>query len=201
MVGAHHAHRAQRVICTHLMLTPTSSLPLPAVSLCMCRHGSAAVMPCGCDCTHWRCWWLPLPFHFFLLLLLLSSSYTSPLLRHQVCVCVLVEREKGMRVSHSHTTGLLPTTPGWWLRGEEGVSRSQAVRVAAPHPPPLRAMLCCLLVPAWHMLLTPSHIRTFVFATWARHRLQIGRSRQVCLCVVRAASSCCWCCDMHCVVV
>ena len=115
MVAARHARHAQRVICTHLMLTPTPSLPFLAVSLCMCRHGSAAVMPCGCDCTHWRCWWLPLPFHFFLLLLLLSSSYTSPLLRHQVCVCVLVEREKGMRVSHSHTTGLWPTIAGWWL--------------------------------------------------------------------------------------
>ena len=65
--------------------------------------------------------------------------------------------------------------------GEEGVSHSQAVRVVAPSLLP-HAMLCCLLVPAWHMLLTPSRIRTFVFATWARHRLQIGRSRQVFVC-------------------
>ena len=165
MVGAHHAHRAQRVICTHLMLTPTSSLPFLAVSLCMCRHGSAAVIPCGCDCTHWRCWWLPLPFHFFLLLLL-SSSYTSPLLRHQVCVCVLVEREKGMRVSHSHTTGLLPTTAGWWLRGGGCVTFTGCpcgCSSSLPH-----AVLCCLLVPAWHVLLTPSHATTTtsVMASW-----------------------------------
>ena len=52
---------------------------------------------------------------------------------------------EGMRVSHSHTTGLLPTTPGWWLRGEEGVSRSQAVRVAAPPLPPPFPLLCCIV--------------------------------------------------------
>ena len=90
MVGAHHAHHAQRVICTHLMPTLTSSLPLPAVPLCMCRHGSAAVMPCGSDCIHWRCWWLPLPFHFFFLLpfQLLHRCVTR-------CVCVLMEGERG----------------------------------------------------------------------------------------------------------
>ena len=112
MVGAHHAHHAQRVICTHLMLTPTPSLPLPAVPLCMCRHGSAAVMPCGCDCTHWRCRWLPLPFH---LLLLLPSLFHFSVASSGVWVCALVEREKGMRVSHSHTTNLLPPNAGWWV--------------------------------------------------------------------------------------
>ena len=113
MVGAHHAHHAQRVICTHLMLTPTPSLPLPAVPLCMCRHGNAAEMPCGCDCTHWRCWWLP--FHLLFLLLLLFLLHLSIVASSGVWVCALVEREKGMRVSHSHTTNLLPTTAGWWL--------------------------------------------------------------------------------------
>ena len=131
MVGAHHAHRAQRVICTHLMLTPTSSLPFLAVSLCMCRHGSAAVMPCGSDCIHWRCWWLPLPSHFFFLLLL-SSSYTSPSLRHQVCVCVCVcvggEGEGGACFTQPHHQPLA-TNSRLVAEGEEGVSHSQAVRV------------------------------------------------------------------------
>ena len=190
---------AQRVICTHLMLTPTPSLPLPAVSLCMCRHGSAAVMPCGCDCTHWRCWWLPLPSHFFFLLpfQLLCCFIT----RCVGSVCGEGEGDACFTQPHhrplANNCRLVVACLCWWLRGGGCVT----VRVAAPHPPPPRAMLCCLLVPAWHVLLTPSRIRTFVFATWARHRLQSGRSRQVCLCVVRAASSCCWCCDMHCVVV
>ena len=45
------------------------SPPPRCLTLHVCRHGSAAVMPCGCDCTHWRCWWLPLPSHLLLLLL------------------------------------------------------------------------------------------------------------------------------------
>ena len=189
MVAAHHAHHAQRVICTHLMLTPTSSLPLPAVPLCMCRHGNAAEMPCGCDCTHWRCWWLP--FHLLFLLLLLFLLHLSIVASSGVWVCALVEREKGC-VFHTATppASCQQLQAGGCLfvlvaEGVEGVSRSQAARVAAPPPPPPHAMLCCLLVTAWHVLLTPSRIRTNVFATWARHRPQSGRSRQVCcvLCV------------------
>ena len=110
MVAAHHAHHAQRVICTHLVLTPTPSLPLLAVSLFMCRQSSAAVMPCGSDCTHWRCWWLPLPSHLLLLPLFHFSVASLP-----GALVVCVEREEGMRVSHSHTTGLLPPNAGWWL--------------------------------------------------------------------------------------
>ena len=114
MVAARHARHAQRVICTHLTLTPTPSLPLLAVSLFMCRHGSAAVMPCSCDCIHWRCWWLPLPSHLlppFSTSLFLLRCFVASLPGVRWCWW----RGKGMRVSHSHTTGLLPTTPGLWL--------------------------------------------------------------------------------------
>ena len=52
-------------------------------------------MPCGCDCTHWCCWWLPLPSHFFFLLFLFYLSIAA-LPGVRVCKCVLVEREKGM---------------------------------------------------------------------------------------------------------
>ena len=110
MVAARHARHAQRVICTHLMPTLTPSLPFLAVPLWMCRHSSAAVMPCGCDCTPLRCWWLPLPSHLLLLPLFHFSVASLP-----GALVVCVERERGMRVSHSHSTGLLPATQGWWL--------------------------------------------------------------------------------------
>merc|ERR1719326_260079 len=54
-------------------------------------HGSAAEMPCGSDCIHWRCWWLPLPSHFFFLLpfLLLHRCVTRLQIggSRQVFVC------------------------------------------------------------------------------------------------------------------
>ena len=44
MVAARHARHAQRVICTHVMLTPTPSLPFPAVpSACA---GTAVQLRC-----------------------------------------------------------------------------------------------------------------------------------------------------------
>ena len=175
VVGARHA---QRVVCTHLMLTP--SLPLPRCpTLHVCRHSSTAVMPCGCDCTHWCCWWLlpPIP-------LLLPPPLPFPLLccfitRCVGSVCGDGESDACFTQPHhqplANNCRLVVACLCWWLRGRR-VSHSQA-------------MLCCLLVPAWHVLLTPSHIRTSVFATWARHRQQIGRSRQVCcvLCVQLSA--------------
>ena len=170
----------------------------------MCRHGSAAEMPCGSDCIHWRCWWLPLPFHFFFLL---PFQLLHRCVTRCVCVCVLMEGERGC-VFHTTTppASCQQLQAGGCLlvlvaEGRRRVCHIHRLCVWLHLLSPPRAMLCCLLVPAWHVLLTPSRIRTFVFATWARHRLQSGRSRQVCLCVVRAASSCCWCCDMHCVVV
>ena len=159
------------VICTHLMPALTPSLPLLAVSLCMCRHSSAAVMPCGCDCTPLRCWWLPLPFHFFFLLLL-SSSYTSPSLRHQVCVCVCVcvggEGEGGACFTQPHHQPLA-TNSRLVAEGEEGVSRSQAVRVAAPPLPPPFPLLCCIVCWCQHGTCCshPAHTTTTpVMASW-----------------------------------
>ena len=87
--------------------------PPLAAPLFMCRHCSAAVMPCGCDCTHWRCWWFPLPFHLLFLFPSLFHVSIAASLSGVLVVCV--EMEKVMRVSHSHTTNLLPTTAGWWL--------------------------------------------------------------------------------------
>merc|ERR1719326_1679056 len=55
-------------------------------------HGSAAEMPCGSDCIHWRCWWLPLPFHFFFLL---PFQLLHRCVTRCVCVCVLMEGERG----------------------------------------------------------------------------------------------------------
>ena len=155
MVGAHHAHRAQRVICTHLMLTATSSLPLPAVSLCMCRHGSAAVMPCGCDCTHWRCRWLPLPSH--LLLPLLSLFYFSIAASSGVCGCWW----RGRRGCVFHTA----TPPASCHQLKAGgclfVLVAEGRRVChcacgCSSSSLALAVLCCLLVPPCHMVLTPS---------------------------------------------
>ena len=145
MVGAHHARHAHHVICTHLMLTPTPSLPLPAVPLCMCRHGSAAVMPCGCDCTHWRCRWLPLPSH--LLLPLLSLFYFSIAASSGVCGCWWRGRRGCVFHTATPPASCQQLLAGGCLfvlvaEGEEGVSHSQAVRVAVP---PSFPMLCCVV--------------------------------------------------------
>ena len=152
VVAAHHARHAQRVICTHLMLTPTSSLPFLAVSLCMCRHGSAAVMPCGCDCTHWRCWWLPLPSHFFFLLpfQLLCCFITRCV--GSVCgegegdACFTQPQHRPL----ASNSRLVAACLCWWLRGGGCVT----VRVAAP-PLPL-PLLCCVVCWCHH-------------ATWCSH--------------------------------
>ena len=174
------AHHAQCVICTHLMLTLTPSLPFPRCltlhvqAQLRCRVAVTAPIGAAGGC----------PSHPTSSS---SSSFsTSPSLRYQVCVCASVcwwRGRKGCFTQPQHrplasNSRLVAACLCWWLRGGGCVT----VRVAAPHPPPPRAMLCCLLVPAWHVLLTPSRIRTFVFATWARHRLQIGRSRQVFVC-------------------
>ena len=154
MVAAHHAHHAQRVICTHLVLTPTPSLPLLAVSLFMCRQSSAAVMPCGSNCIHWRCWWLPLPSH--LLLPLLSLFYFSIAASSGVCVCAGGEGEGDACFTQPHhrplatNSRLVAACLCWWLRGGGCVT----VRVAAP-PLPL-PLLCCVVCWCHH-------------ATWCSH--------------------------------
>ena len=141
MVGA---HRAQRVICTHVMLTLTPSLPFLAVPLCMCRHGSAAVMPCGCDCTHWRCWWLPLPSH--LLLLLLPLFHFSVASLPGVCVggegrgCVFHTATPPASCHQRQAGGCLFVLVA---EGEEGVTFTGSVCVAAPPPPPSP---CCTVL-------------------------------------------------------
>ena len=203
MVAARHAHRAQRVICTHLMPTLTPSLPLPAVPLCLCRHGSAAEMPCGSDCIHWRCWWLPLPFHFFFLL---PFQLLHRCVTRCVCVCVLMEGERGCVF---HTT----TPPASCQQLQAGGCLLVLVaegrrRVCHIHrlcvwlhllsPPVLCCVACwcqhgtCCSHPAASALLSLQHEHDTGYRLAEADR---------CLCVVRAASSCCWCCDMHCVVV
>ena len=150
------------------MLTLTPSLPLPAVSLFMCRHSSAAVMPRGSDCIHWRCWWLPLPSHFFFLL-------PFQLLHRCVirCVCGCWWRGRRGCVFHTATppASCHQLQAGGCLfalmaEGEEGVTFTGCVYGCSSSLLP-HAMLCCLLVPAWHVLLTPSHTTTTpVMASW-----------------------------------
>ena len=113
-----------------------ASLPL-FVPLCVCRW------QCGCDCTLWRCWWLPLPSH---LLLLLSPFSTFPSLRHQVCTwCKCVLGRRGC-VCHTATPSALCQLQagrcGFVLvaEGGRGVSHS--------HTP----YVCLLLLPVCSML-------------------------------------------------
>ena len=81
-----------------------------------CPTLSVQAQQCSCDAV-----WLLL--HPLVLLVAASShstSSSSSLFNFSIAALpavlgVCVEREKRMRVSHSHTTGLLPTTPGWWL--------------------------------------------------------------------------------------
>ena len=125
------------------MLTPTPSLPLPAVSLCMCRHGSAAVMPCGSDCIHWRCWWLPLPSHFFFLLpfQLLCCFIT----RCVGSVCGEGEGDACFTQPHhqplANNCRLVAACLCWWLRGEGGCVTFTGCPCGCSSPPLPHAVL------------------------------------------------------------
>ena len=139
--------------------------PSLAVSLFMCRHGSAAVMPCGSDCIHWRCWWLPLPSHFFFLLpfQLLCCFIT----RCVGSVCGEGEGDACFTQPHHRplatNSRLVAACLCWWLRGGGCVT----VRVAAP-PLPL-PLLCCVACWCQHGTCCshPAHTTTTpVMASW-----------------------------------
>ena len=101
-----------------------------------------------------------------------SSSCTSPSLRHQVCGCVRWwrgRRDACFTQPHhrrlANNFRLVAACLCLLLKGED-VSRSQALCGCSSSLLP-HAVLCCLLVPPWHVLLTPSHTTTTsVMASW-----------------------------------
>ena len=149
MMAAHHA---QCVICTHLMLTLTPSLPFPRCltlhvqAQLRCRVAVTAPIGAAGGC----------PSHPTSSS---SSSFsTSPSLRYQVCVCASVcwwRGRKGCFTQPQHrplasNSRLVAACLCWWLRGGGCVT----VRVAAP-PLPL-PLLCCVVCWCHH-------------ATWCSH--------------------------------
>ena len=113
-------------------------------------------MPCGCDCTHWCCWWLPLPSHFFFLLFLFYLSIAA-LPGVRVCKCVLVEREKGMFHTATAPASCQQLKAGGCLFVLVAEGRRVCHCACGCSSSSLAlAVLCCLLVPPCHMVLTPS---------------------------------------------
>ena len=104
----------------------------------MCRQSSAAVMPCGSNCTHWRCRWLPLPSH--LLLPLLSLFYFSIAASSGVCVCAGGEGEGDACFTQPHHRPLA-TNSRLVAKGEEGVSLCVWLHLLSPLPSPCCAVL------------------------------------------------------------